>query len=235
MALSCHVSRFGLMARQTARNTRVVPHVRANFQRLLPHFCPMSTATGPASGPAGSDAVGRQTFLKQTVATTGLITCVVGTCYAAYELISLLVDFPEPCLLAVQTAQSSVELTQLVRDTHVNNKNHASPVPAAACAGAFPWCSIPNMIARDGTLHEHSAIGRTGGIPTLVYFASTNYDLHTARWILHRSEHGATRAGGGRALSMATRRPRGFRSWAPPARAHCTCVLSNRKPMDSGK
>ena len=81
-----------------------------------------NSATGPASGAASESdaAVQRTTFSKQAAATTGLIACVAGACYAGYELFSLLLDFPEPCRLAVQTAQSSADLTQLVTTcTHV--------------------------------------------------------------------------------------------------------------------
>ena len=77
-----------------------------------------NSATGAAS--ESDAAVHRTTFSKQAAATTGLIACVAGACYAGYELFSLLLDFPEPCRLAVQTAQSSADLTQLVTTyTHV--------------------------------------------------------------------------------------------------------------------
>ena len=108
---------LGCIARHTLHAAREIPHVRPPLRSL--RRCSMSnSATGAAS--ESDAAVLRTKFSKQAAATTGLIACVAGACYAGYELFSLLLDFPEPCRLAVQTAQSSADLTQLVTTyTHV--------------------------------------------------------------------------------------------------------------------
>ncbi len=108
---------LGCIARHTLHAAREIPHVRPPLRSL--RRCSMSnSATGAAS--ESDAAVHRTKFSKQAAATTGLIACVAGACYAGYELFSLLLDFPEPCRLAVQTAQSSADLTQLVTTyTHV--------------------------------------------------------------------------------------------------------------------